>query len=428
MYQMINMSNLARLAFFLYMFFIIFGTSAPFQEVKISLEDASTSNPINQIAFSLIYFLAFLSLYPKRHQVVTFIHREKFLTIYLAWLLVSVIWSDYPFISFKRWIQIFGMVVVFVAVCLHMKSSEETFKYFRVLLTLYILLTLVSVTLVPAASMYDNTAWRGLASHKNILGQIALASVVVWGSHLWDKQKRIQKYNLFFLILSMIVLVGSRSSTSLLTTVLLLIISGYLYLEKNVLRQKADRLIYILLIGFFFFGAMVILYLSPDYIEAAFNFIGEDVTFTGRVELWADIFEYTKQHLFMGSGYAGFWVLNNPKLELIYYKYIWIPLQSHMGYLDLLNETGLIGFSMFLLMLFHYFRTLIKTDKNNYLKWFVITALFVNFQESTLFRIRLLTGVMFALAYIALFIDQMKLASGISHDNRAATKKELGTQ
>ena len=393
--------------------------------MKVEPEDISTSNPINQVVFSIIYLLALMSIIPKRHQIYTFIIKDKFLSLFLIWILISILWSDFRVISLKRWIHIFGMVIVFLSVCLHMKTTDETFGYFKAVLALYIPLTLVTVALIPEASMYDPPAWRGITPHKNTLGQICMVSVIVWASHLLDNKGQVRKINLLFLILSVIVLVGSRSTTSLLTTIFLFFLSGYIYLEKNVIRQITDRLIHILLVGMFFSGLAVILYISPDFIEAFFNFLGKDITFTGRVELWADIFEYTKKHLWMGSGFSGFWVINNPQLEMIYYKYIWIPRQAHMGYLDLLNETGIVGFVLFMLMVYQYFRLLLKTDRQNYLKWFVFATLLVNLQESTLFRARTLTGVMFVLAYIALFVDQMKLAEDSSQNSRNENEQVL---
>ena len=408
MHQVINSSNIAKIAFFLYMFFIIFGTNKPFQDIELDLETVATGNPVNQVVFSSIYLLALISIIPKRHQVIAFMKKEKFLSLFVIWILMSVLWSDYTFFSFKRWIHIFGMVSVFLSACLHFNTSEEMFGYFKVLFMLYIPLTLVSVILVPEASMYDPPAWRGLSYHKNNLGQISLIGIIIWAGNLQDREGRIQKYCLLFLMLSTIVLIGSRSFTSILTAIFLFFLSGYLYLEKKVLRRITDRLIIIFLLVVFVTGLVLVIYLSPDLISAFFDFIGKDITFTGRVTIWSYVIEYFKTHLWMGCGFSGFWDLNNEKLEIFVYNYGWIPRHAHMGYLDMLNETGIIGFTLFLLILYQYFQLLIKMDRQNYLKWFVFAALLINCQETTLFQARSLTGVMFALAYIALYVDYMK--------------------
>ncbi len=83
---------------------------------------------------------------------------------------------------------------------------------------------------------------------------------------------------------------------------------------------------------------------------------GKDLTLTGRTELWADIFRIAKTHLLFGCGFQGFWVVDALNIQALYQVYVWIPIQAHNGYLDILNETGLVGLTLFIIAVINFFR------------------------------------------------------------------------
>jgi O-antigen ligase len=96
-------------------------------------------------------------------------------------------------------------------------------------------------------------------------------------------------------------------------------------------------------------------------------------------------------------------------MELLYKEFPWFPNQAHLGYLDIFNETGLIGLLLFVFMVFSYFLNLLKVGKAHFWKWFVICVLLLNFSESTFITPHKLTGVLFIYSYLALFTDYLKL-------------------
>ena len=114
-----NASNLAKFSFFVYIFFVIFGTSMPFQEKATDIDEITTSNPINQFVFSFLYILSLYTLFSKKKQVAQIIKTEKFLSLFLLWTLCTVFWSDFFFVSLKRWFQIFGSVIICLSALLH---------------------------------------------------------------------------------------------------------------------------------------------------------------------------------------------------------------------------------------------------------------------------------------------------------------------
>jgi O-antigen ligase len=404
----------AKTSFFLYLFFLFFGTSLPFAENAAALEDVAASNPINQYVFSVLYLASFLTLLPGRSRILRLIREEKFLSLFLAWSLATVFWSDFAFVSFKRWIQAFGTATVFSAALLHLESEEEALGYFKSILVLYLPLCLLSVLLVPGAVEPDGSAWRGLASQKNSLGQVSLAGLIVWtlAAREPGPWKRVAAF--FFLGLSLVLLIGSRSTTSLLAGAVLLSLAGVLYAERTILRPVAGGILSSLVVLAFFLSLSLLLFLSADLTGSLLQWFGKDRTFTSRVDIWASVYEEAKRHLAFGCGFEGFWVVDNPAVKILVKDLQWLINQAHMGYLDLLNETGIVGLVLFALMGARYFHGLGMPGETHSWKWFVIAALIVNLQESTLFRLHSVNGALFVFSYLSFYAriaDQRRISA-----------------
>ena len=54
----------SRILFFLYLFFVLLGTSNPYRDRVAHAEDIITSNPVNQVVYSVLPFLSLLCLPP----------------------------------------------------------------------------------------------------------------------------------------------------------------------------------------------------------------------------------------------------------------------------------------------------------------------------------------------------------------------------
>ena len=149
---------------------------------------------------------------------------------------------------------------------------------------------------------------------------------------------------------------------------------------------------------------MVIIY--PDSLNIFFAEMGKDVTFTGRIDIWIGILHNAQSYILTGCGFQSFWVSGNPFLEEWYQIYYWLPLQSHNGFIDILNELGIIGLILFILIIIKFFKTISKLENISLFMWVFIAVLILNLTESTIIRPRHPTGVMLMLAY---FVVQKKL-------------------
>lgn len=403
-------SILAKVSFFMYLFFVFFGTSLPFQYEASSVEDIATSNPINQFLFSSLYLLSLFGLLSKRHRIFKFLKTEKFFSFFLLWTFFTVFWSDFPFVSFKRWLQLFGTGIVLLSALLHFESVDEALGYLKAILTLYIPLTFLSILMGPGV---DQLGWKGLTMQKNILGQHALLSLIIWSiAFVSDSGIKKRGYALVFWCVSFILLIGSRSVTCILTAMILFLVFGPAKAQKAVFEPVIGRLFSLMFIFLFWFSIAAILIFIPDLLASVFASFGKDMTLTGRLELWDTIFSHTKNYLFSGCGFGGFWVIGSAPIDMIYEQYTWLPNRSHLGYLDILNETGIIGLFLFGLMVIYYISNLLKLEKKHFWKWFFIVALILNITETTLTFPNTAITVLFIFSYLALYIEHCEISEG----------------
>jgi O-antigen ligase len=159
-----------------------------------------------------------------------------------------------------------------------------------------------------------------------------------------------------------------------------------------------------------------VIFLNSNLIASVANLAGKDLTFTGRTFLWASMLQEISNHILLGTGFQAFWSLSNPSVRILYETFNWLPNQSHNGYIDIMNEVGLVGFILFISMIVNYFLNNIKLIRPNPWKWLIIIALIINLQESSFFRAGHLVGGMLVFAYLILF-QQLRNEEEYEGDN-----------
>lgn len=399
------LAKCAGIAFGLYTFFIFFGTSKPFPE---SIPDTGNSNINNQL-LSLFYLTALISLWGKQDEVFAFIRKEKFFTILMIWALCSVFWSGETMISLKRWIGLFGEAIVCLAALLHFRWSDVALRYLRIILLLYLPVTILSVMFVHGAIQWEFPAWRGLEDSKNNLGQVAIFStIIILAIISYHKDFKSNLIHFLLLACSIACLMGSRSTTSMMIGLFLLVILGAMHVG-TLFRRGFVAIFYgsVLLLGGLAI-AIIISFFAPEILKLVFDFLGKDMTFTGRVELWQSTLAMTEGKGLKGWGLGGYWIMDAAHLIPIFEQFVWIPNQSHQGYIDVYNQLGFVGIGCLILAILNYFKGLAKLQKKHIWKWIFFGLIILNFQESVFLRPRHFGNFLFVFCYMALFTDLLK--------------------
>ena len=258
-----------------------------------------------------------------------------------------------------------------------------------------------------------STAWKGIFSAKNYLGNMALffltGAVCYRPRNAWLSRLRLSQ--IFFCLVA---IAFSRAATAYLLAAVYL---AYAFTLRGLRRlRKKDYLVACILFFVLFgtFAALVIA--SPDLL---FALLEKDVTLTGRTEIWDAVLDSILKHPLLGYGYQAFWLGFQGESYRIILAVTWALGQAQNGFLDILLEMGVAGLLPVLLILFFAFRDgitcLLHSDDPEQLReveWYlaiVLLTVLYNLDESFLFEPRHLGSLLLVLSCIGLKIEWMRV-------------------
>lgn len=314
-------------------------------------ESVDEGNPIEAMISILFLLVGSVVLLRRKLRWDTVLKENTAVVVFYVFWWLSILWSDYPLITFKRLFKEFGAVIMALVVLTELAPAEAIKAIFVRMSYLCIPLSVILIRYFPewgrAYVGYDKSEvmWVGVATHKNTLGVLAMVGAVFL---LWDIlegwPKGARRPPRAFLA-SRLITLGScwylllivNSVTSLLCAVLgsvLLVV-----LHRTGIRNRPIRLE---LIG----GCLIAVILILEYLvgikEDFLDAMGRDPTLTTRTEIWPMLIEL-QPNAFLGAGFNTFWA--GERLRISFEKFGGI-FQAHNGYLETYLNGGWFGISV----------------------------------------------------------------------------------
>jgi len=309
--------------------------------------DLGSVNPLSTVA-QLMILLGGLALgWRHRWRCLAILPRCWPLLLFLAVVALSTLWSDQPSSTFRRSISAFGFGLFIV-------TTYATFPATRFMRLVLLTMTgtaiagLVEAVVRPQVGFdlgdYTN-AIRGLYYQKNAQGMALLAAVLALGYLVLDRG-RILKREVALLLFLMVVLVATRSTTSLLLTIVGIGLIGTIFFFE---RGGGWRLVALTVPAV----AVALILPLPFVLGVAdlFDLIGKDASLTGRTFIWAEAWKAIQQKPFLGYGYAAFWVQDTDRVRAIQRVVNWNVPTAHSGYREVMLQLGWLGIAVLLTML-----------------------------------------------------------------------------
>jgi len=324
---------------------------------------------------------------------------NRWLVLLYAYMGVSILWSDYPWISFKRWIKVFGsllMALVVLAEASPLSALEAILRRSAyVLIPFSLLLTKYFPDLgVQYDRWLGKKMWVGVTTQKNCLGRLCLISIffLLWSLYRKWKSGALRPLqppilaDVVVLLLSMWLLMRPSlfaiSATGIVS--LGLGISMFILMAWIKRRWRHPRFNFIRAIAVVGMGlGIAIPLVGGSDLEGLVSLLGRDITFTGRTDIWAVLVPIAWRHPLFGLGYGGFWV--NPPVP-----WAWLN-ESHNGYLEVFLELGIVGLFLLLGFLFSFCSNAQRALARHF-DWaafgicLLLIALFHNITEASLVR------------------------------------------
>lgn len=273
----------------------------------------------------------------------------------MAWLLLTVTWSPRAGEVYTQAIAIVGVVPLALAFVMAGWHGERFPRALLWVCTLSLLASLLVALAFPLTGVHQESnfelaqSWRGIAYQKNGLGQLSAVTLIVW-TQQWAARRVSAAAALAGAALAGLLLLQSRSSTSLM---LALIACGLivLTLRPPVFIGPGARRLWVAA-AVVLLPTLIFLVVRTSVFAPIGGIFGKDGTFSGRTDIWEQMFVEIAKHPWLGIGYNSFWgkdvdVPARHLRELLQWN---VP-TAHNGYLEIINEQGYIGFALFLAVL-----------------------------------------------------------------------------
>jgi exopolysaccharide production protein ExoQ len=304
-------------------------------------------NPLDRVIFLVLIAVAVGTLISRSFNWGAFFTRNMALTAFIAFALLSVLWSDFPFVSLKRWFRDFGNYLMVLVVLVDPRPLEAVRTLLRRFCYLLIPLSLLLVKYYPRIGV-QYEPWTGAdmfvgaTTSKNMLGVACLVSglfffwdtLTRWTDRKQRRTRRIILVNGAFMAMTLWLLHISQSATSQVCLAIgcLTVMAAH----RGVGRRHIGVLKVMIPLSFVVYLVLAFgLGLQAQLAHA----VGRNATLTDRTIIWKILLSLNTNPI-VGTGYESFWL--GSRLGYVWRTYDAIN-EAHNGYLEIYLSLGLIG-------------------------------------------------------------------------------------
>jgi exopolysaccharide production protein ExoQ len=363
-------------------------------------------SPVEQVVLTTLMVAALAVLFTRADRTVSLLRKNGLLTAYFLFCLVSISWSDFPVVAFKRWnksaIGDVSMILVILTDARPLAALRRVFS--RVGFLLFPLSELV-IRYYPQIGRRPTNSYTlepvGLADQKNSLGLDCLIYGVFF---LWmflsiyrerDDPSRRRRLFVYGTIIAIIVNLLSlcNSTTSIVGFACS---AAVVWVAMRPWQKPAVvHLAVLTVLGISTFA----IFGKTDMVET----LGKSSTLSGRTVVW-DLVLSRHTNPWIGTGFESFWL--GPRLEFMFHALENLPInEAHNGYLEVYVNLGWAGVCFIVaLILAAYRRVILRWRQNprtaSLILGFLLCTLFNAYTENA-FRIMNPAWVIFLLVTIA---------------------------
>ncbi len=307
-------------------------------------------SPVDQVIYGTLIVAGILVLAKRPVRIDQLSKNSWWIILFFLYEGLSCVWSDFPFISFRRWTKASGdFVMVFVlfsdpypvrAITAAIKRSGY------ILIPLSLLLVKYYQDMGRVIDDWGQSYYTGATLDKNMFGYLLFAYGLFFASEFvcafrQDSSSRAtRRADLlsYALLLAMVAWLTrlANSKTSLFALVIGIAVVLALQFAK-VKRHLWSFLIATVLVAAI---ANALFAVNSAVLEAS----GRDASLTGRTGIWQTVLSEPINPV-LGTGYTAFWL--GERLQRIWSLYPRTRLlQAHNGYIEVYLNLGVVGLAL----------------------------------------------------------------------------------
>jgi exopolysaccharide production protein ExoQ len=388
-----------------------------------SVEEGS---PLDACFYFILIAAGFYVLNKRQVRLSEIVRNNGWLIAFLLYCFISIAWSDFPFVAFKRWIKILGHPIMALIVLTESHPEEALIRLMKRCAYVVVPVSILFIKYYPQLgrgfSPWGAATSTGITDNKNMLGAdcLILGYFFFWFLlQVWQTERSTWRRNELRVTAGFSIGIwwlfseahSATSLTCLVIGIVVVLFVGIRFINKNFIGAYLLTALVLLAAAEMTFG------ISGRFSES----LGRGSDLTGRTELWTRLFEMHTNPI-LGTGFESFWLGERPlRLEGLFY---FIPNEAHNGYLETYLTLGSIGvFLLAGLFAATFWKIRLELFRNfewgRYRLGFLAAIVLYNWTEAAF---KTLNPIWFAFYLIATDYPKRELAS-LEEAHRAADRE-----
>ena len=392
----------------------------------VSMEEGS---PLDAWFFFALIAAGSCVLVKRQVSVSEVVQNNGWLIVFFLYCFISIAWSDFPFVAFKRWIKILGHPIMALIILTEPNPDQAVKTLLKRCAYLVVPVSILFIKYYPklgrAFDEWGTPMNTGITQNKNALGSdgMILGFFFFWYLlQTWQTERSTQRRNELRLIAGFLIGIlyllrlahSATPVTSLCVGVLVVLFVGSRLINKNFIGTYLLTALVLLAVAELTFG------ISSSYSEA----LGRGSGLSGRTRVWSALLEVHINPV-LGTGFESFW-LARWRLQHMEGLFYYSINEAHNGYLETYLNLGLIGvFLMIVLFVATFWKIRLELFRN--FEWarfrlgFLAAVILYNLTEAAF---RTVSAVWFIFFIIAMDYPRSYLASAQSSVGLARSEEE----
>ncbi len=374
--------------------------------VPIALGSAEDGNPLDAFVYFTLIAAGLYVLNTRQVSLSEVFRNNGWVMAFLLYCFIAILWSDFPFVAFKRWIKVLGHPIMALILLTEPDPGEAFARLMKRSAYVLVTFSILAIKYYPdTGRRFDD--WSGLAVNvgitqsKNMLGCVCLVLgfFFVWYFlKTWRAEKSKARRDELRLLCGLLVMIAwllrkSHDATATLCLVIAIAVT-FVVGRRWVNKKLIGTYVLVALVG------LVAAELAFGLFERVAEFMGHQSTIIGRMEIWRQCLAVDTHPLF-GVGFESFWL--GERLQFLHEGRPWQPNEAHNGYLETYLNLGLVGLFMLFGLIIATFRKirfeLVRNpDWGRFQLGFLAAILFYNLTEATFKGLSLTWFVFFIIA------------------------------
>jgi exopolysaccharide production protein ExoQ len=330
-------------------------------------------SPLDRVVYEFLLIAGIAILIRRRNWTKALVMGSWPVLIYFLYSLLSVTWSDFPDVSFKRWIKSVGDLVMVLIV---VTDANPVAALRRFLARVGFILMPTSILLIKyfgdLGRGYDpggGAMNTGVTANKNSLGLITfiLSLGAFWqvlnllrAKDQSGRGKRLLAQGILLAFgLALLIMADSATSKGCFLLGVMLMLT-----TTRPIMQRRPAAVHVLVVMLLIGGGLTMLVGGEaDLVHA----MGRQTNLTGRTEIWAALIPVAPNAV-IGAGFESFWMQYREKRLYSKLPGWWAPQylnEAHNGYIEVFLELGWVGTGLISLIVLSAYRHAIAVFRRN---------------------------------------------------------------